>query len=530
MIYRAPEPDIEIPDVPLTPFLLERASRWPERIAFVDASSGNSLTFRAWSDGVRATAAGLARRGFRKGDVFGIFSPNTPEYAVLFHGVSLAGGVSTTINPVSTAEDLARQLRDSGATYLATMGPFLPKALEAAHETGVREVFVFGDGNHAGATPFGVLAESEGEPPSPSIDPATDLVALPYSSGTTGLPKGVMLTHRNLVANVLQATATVDILDGDVVLGVLPFFHIYGMSVIMNASVYMGATVVSMPRFDLAQCLEAIQKYRVTLAFVVPPIVLALAKSPLVDQYDLSSIRTLFSGAAPLGDNLAAAVCGRLGCSVRQGYGLTETSPVTHTGRPGGGAHKSGIGPPAPNTEVRVVDIQTGRDVEASEEGEIWIRGPQVMKGYLNRPDATAAMIDADGWLHTGDVGYVDDSGGFFIVDRVKELIKYKGFQVAPAELEAILLSHPCVADAAVIPLPDEEAGEIPKGFVVLKGEAGVDDIMTYVADRVARYKQLRRLEITDQIPKSPSGKILRRILVERERVRELERTKAAEA
>jgi acyl-CoA synthetase (AMP-forming)/AMP-acid ligase II len=338
-----------------------------------------------------------------------------------------------------------------------------------------------------------------------------------------------MLTHRNLVANVLQATATIDVLDGDVVLGVLPFFHIYGMSVIMNASLYTGATVVSMPRFDLAQCLEAIQKYRVTLAFVVPPIVLALAKSPLVEQYDLTSIRSLFSGAAPLGENLADGVCGRLGCSVRQGYGLTETSPVTHTGRPGGGAHKSGIGPPAPNTEVRVVDILTGRDVEASEEGEIWIRGPQVMKGYLNRPDATAAMIDADGWLHTGDVGYVDDSGGFFIVDRVKELIKYKGFQVAPAELEAILLSHPCVADAAVIPLPDEEAGEIPKGFVVLKAEAGVDDIMTYVADRVARYKQLRRLEITDQIPKSPSGKILRRILVERERVRESERVKATE-
>ncbi|HEY6050472.1 MAG TPA: AMP-binding protein, partial [Thermoanaerobaculia bacterium] len=404
MIFRSPEPDVSIPDVALTPFLLERAAVHGDRVAFIDGSTGRRVTFRSWAESVRRVAAGLARRGFGKGDVFAIYSPNLPEYAELFHGVSLAGGVNTTINPMSTQEDLTRQIRDSGAVYLATTAAFLPNALAAAAETGIRETFVFDEDPRA--TPFASLLDLENEPPSPQIDPASDLVALPYSSGTTGLPKGVMLTHRNLVANVLQATAAVDVQEGDVVLGVLPFFHIYGMSVIMNAALYRGAAVVTMPRFDLERCLEIIERHRVTLAFVVPPIVLAFAKSPLVDRYDVSSVRTLFSGAAPLGDNVAAATAARLGCGVTQGYGMTETSPVTHSGRARDGVCVSGIGPPVPNTEVRVVDLETGGDAGANEEGEIWIRGPQVMKGYLHRPDATAAMIDADGWLHTGDVGY----------------------------------------------------------------------------------------------------------------------------
>jgi acyl-CoA synthetase (AMP-forming)/AMP-acid ligase II len=320
---------------------------------------------------------------------------------------------------------------------------------------------------------------------------------------------------------MLQSTCALDIGEGDSILGVLPFFHIYGMVVIMNLGLYRGATIVTMPRFDLEQCLQIMQQYGVTFANVVPPIVLAFAKSPLVDKYDLSRLHTVFSGAAPLSESVATAASTRLGCRVVQGYGLTETSPVTHATRVDAAPVKAaGIGPPVPNTEAKVVDVVTREELGPRQEGEICIRGPQVMKGYLNRPDATAAMLDADGWLHTGDIGYADEDGCFFIVDRLKELIKYKGMQIAPAELEAALLSHPAVADAAVIPIPNEECGEVPKAFVVLKGDATPDEIMSYVAEQVAPYKKLRALEVIDQIPKSLSGKILRRVLIEREKAR----------
>jgi len=514
MIFRAPEQPLTIPEVPLTPFLLERAADRGAKPAFIDGPSGRTLTYRGWAEAVRKTAAGLAQRGLRKGDVFAIYSSNLPEYAVAFHAVSLLGGVVTTINPTYTAEELTRQLTDAGARFLVTAPPFLEKAQEAARAAGVRELFVFGES-------FNSLLDSSGDPPAVAIDPRNDLVVLPYSSGTTGLPKGVMLTHHNLVTNILQSASVLGLSERDTVLGVLPFFHIYGMVVIMNLSLHAGATVVTMPRFDLEQCLEILQNYRVTYAFVVPPIVLALAKSPLVEKYDLSRLRTIFSGAAPLGASVAEAAGSRLGCEISQGYGLTETSPVTHAARAGGaGLRTAGIGPPLPNTEAKIVDIATLAELGPNQEGEICVRGPQVMKGYLNRPDATAAMIDSDGWLHSGDVGYADADGNFFVVDRVKELIKYKGLQIAPAELEAVLLGHPSVADAAVVPLSDEEAGQVPKAYVVLKGQATPDEIMAYVAERVAPYKKLRYLEVIDQIPKSPSGKILRRVLVEREQAR----------
>jgi acyl-CoA synthetase (AMP-forming)/AMP-acid ligase II len=515
MIFRAPEPPVTIPEVPLTPFLLARAENRGDKAAFIDGPSGRTLTYRAWARAVRNGAASLARRGFRKGDVFAIYSPNLPEYAVAFHAVSLIGGVVTTINPLYTVSELSQQLKDARAQYLVTVAACLPKAEEAAREAGVREVFVFGDAD--GATSFNSLVEPDSDPPVVAIEPRQDLVVLPYSSGTTGLPKGVMLTHYNLVANILQSTC-LTVNDRDTVLGVLPFFHIYGMLVIMNLGLYAGATVVTMPRFDLEQCLQTLQKYRVTFAPVVPPVVLALAKNPLVDQYELTSLRTIFCGAAPLPENLAAAASARLGCPVVQGYGLTETSPVTHAMRVHGEVPIKGasIGPPIPNTEVKVVDVSTGSELGPNQEGEICVRGPQVMKGYLNRPEATAAMLDGEGWLHTGDVGYADEDSCFFIVDRLKELIKYKGMQIAPAELEAVLLAHPAVADAAVVPLANEEAGQVPKAFVVLKGDATPEELMGFVAERVAPHKKLRALEVINQIPKSPSGKILRRMLTSR--------------
>jgi acyl-CoA synthetase (AMP-forming)/AMP-acid ligase II len=518
VIFRAPEPPVEIPEVPLTPFVLEGATERGDRAAFIDGPSGRTITYRGLVEEVRRTAAGLARRGFRKGDVFAIYSPNLPEYAVAFHSVSLLGGIVTTINPQYTAAELAQQLKDARARALVTVPPCLEKAQQAAAEAGVDEMFVFGEA--PGATPFGALA-APGEPPAVSIDVRRDLVVLPYSSGTTGLPKGVMLSHHNLVANITQTAGLFPVGADDVVLGVLPFFHIYGMVVIMNLALRAGATVVTMPRFDLEQFLETMQKYGITYVNVVPPIVLAMAKHPLVDKYDLSRLRTMFSGAAPLGAAVAGAARARLRCEVMQGYGLTETSPVTHTTRPGGTVEKlAGIGPPIPNTEACISDLATGAELGPNQEGEIWIRGPQVMQGYLNRPDATAAMIDAEGWLHTGDVGYADEDGCFFVVDRVKELIKYKGLQIAPAELEAVLLAHPSIADVAVIPVPDDECGEVPKAFVVLNGQATADEIMAFVAERLAPYKKPRALEVIEQIPKSPSGKILRRLLIERERAR----------
>jgi len=515
MIFRSPEPPIAIPDVALTPFLLDRAAQRGDKPALIDGPSGRTLTYRQWADAVRGTAAGLADRGLRKGDVLAIYSPNLPEYAVAFHAVASIGGVVTTVSPLYTTGELAQQLRESAAKFLITVPSCLPKATEAARESSVREMFVFGEAD--GATPFASLMARATEPPSVPINPSEDLVAIPFSSGTTGLPKGVMLTHHNLVANLLQAACALPVGEADTMLGVLPFFHIYGMVVIMNLGLYHGATIVTMPRFDLEQCLATLQNYRVTFAPVVPPVILAFAKNPIVDRFDLSHLHTVFSGAAPLRGELATAAAARLGCKVLQGYGMTETSPVTHATRAwSDNINVEGVGLPVPNTEVKVVDVTTGEELGPNQEGEIRVRGPQVMKGYLNHDEATRATIDADGWLGTGDIGYADENGCFFVVDRLKELIKYKGMQIAPAELEGVLLSHPAVADAAVIPLPDDEAGQVPKAFVVLKDDTAPAAIMDYVAARVAPYKKLRSIEVTNQIPKSPSGKILRRVLAQR--------------
>jgi acyl-CoA synthetase (AMP-forming)/AMP-acid ligase II len=514
--FTSPRPDVDIPEVPLTPFVLERARELGDKQALVDGPTGRAVTYAQLAELVGSTAGGLASRGFGKGEVFGIFCPNLPEYAVAFHAVASLGGINTTVNPLYTPDELATQLRDAGTRFLLTVPPFADRALAAKEASAVEEVFVFGDA--PGTTSFAsVMAHGEHAQPA-DIDPAEDLVALPYSSGTTGLSKGVMLSHRNLVANICQTLECQKIAEDDVVIGVLPFFHIYGMTVVMSVAVRVGATIVTMPRFDLEEFLRILQDERVTRAYLVPPIVLALAKHPMVEKYDLSSLRLIMSGAAPLSADLANACADRLDCLVIQGYGLTETSPVTHVSPEDVGANKPGsIGPLLPNTVAKVVDVHSGAELGPNETGEVWIKGPQVMKGYLNNPEATARTI-SDGWLRTGDIGYADDDGFFYIVDRLKELIKYKGFQVPPAELEALLLTHPAVADAAVIPSPDEEAGEVPKAFVVLVDEATPDEIMDYVAERVSPQKRIRRLDVVDEIPKSPSGKILRRILVERER------------
>lgn len=518
MIFRSPLPEVEIPEVALSDFVFSRAAQYADRPALIDGVSGRVLTYVQLVEAIRSAAAGLARRGFRKGDVLAILSPNLPEYVIAFHAVSTLGGVITPVNPLYTVEEIAKQLTDARAKYLITIPQLLGRAQEASEGAGVEEMFVFGEAE--GATPFASLLEGGADDlPSVTINPREDLVTLPYSSGTTGVCKGVMLTHHNLVANLSQIKGAGHDWDGDTLVCVLPLFHIYGLVAIMSHGLWCGSTVVTLPRFDFEQVLKTIQDHRVTVAHVVPPIVLALVKHTSVASYDLSSLRMIFSGAAPLGAELSRECAEHLGCDIVQGYGMTETSPCTHISSPG--RNKLGsVGVCVPNMECKLLSVETGEEVGVNEEGEICVRGPQVMKGYLNKPEATAQTVDPEGWLHTGDIGYADDEGYFFVVDRAKELIKYKGFQVAPAELEALLLTHPSVADAAVIPSPDDEAGEIPKAFVVLKNgnDLKADDLMSFVAARVAPHKKIRRVEFIEQIPKSPSGKILRRLLVARER------------
>jgi 4-coumarate--CoA ligase len=513
MIHRSPLPDVVIPQMPLTDYVLEGAAARADKPALIDGPTGRTITYAQLVGAVRSLAGGLAARGFGRGDVLALMSPNIPEYAVVFHAVAMAGGTITTINPTYTEREVHHQLVDSGARLMVTVGMFLEVATAAAHDTGVTEMYVIGD------VPEGSSAQSImslfGEPMSASVPSSPDdIVVLPYSSGTTGVNKGVMLSHGNLVANIEQVIAPAEINDDDTFIAVLPFFHIYGMQVLMNCGLRAGATIVTMPRFDLEQFLQLHQDHGITRSFVAPPIVVALAKHPLVDKFDLSALSQVFSGAAPLSASLALEAGTRLGCEVVQGYGMTELSPVSQMTPPG--MFKPGsCGVTTPNTELRIVDPATGEDLDIDADGELWIRGPQVMKGYLNNPEATAATIDDEGWLHTGDIGYIDSDGHVYVTDRLKELIKYKGFQVAPAELEALLLTHPAVADAAVIGRPDEEAGEIPVAFVALKAgqEATEQEIQDFIAEPVATYKRLGAVTFVTEIPKSASGKILRRML-----------------
>ena len=513
MILRSPFPDVQIPDLPLGKYVFAHADRWPDAPALIDGPTGRMLTYRALRDLARRVANGLWARGARKGDVICIFSPNVPEYAAVFFGAAAVGVICTTANPTYGAEELARQVRDSGARLIVTVPALADRAREAGAAAGVTDVIVIGEAS------FGALLAESATAPAVTIDPARDVVALPYSSGTTGLPKGVMLTHRNLVANLAQMDPIEHIDPGESTIGFLPFFHIYGMVVVLCLSLRRGSCVVTIPKFDLVEYLRLSQQYRVRRAYIVPPVALALARQPVVDQYDLSALEVIMSGAAPLSADLEAAVERRLRCTVKQGYGMTEASPVTHISPNDPLLVRHGsFGLLVPNTECRIVNLETGSDTGAGEHGELLIRGPQVMAGYLNHAEATAQAIDADGWLHTGDVGYADAEGYFYIVDRLKEFIKYKGLQVAPAELEALLLSHPCVGDVAVIPVPDEEAGEVPKAFIVAKQDVGAAALMEFVASHVAAFKRVRSIEFIDVIPKSPSGKILRRELIARER------------
>ena len=511
IIHASPLPDVDIPAVTITQHVLRRAAELGDQVAIRDAAGSSSYTYDQLSQAIHALAGGLAARGMGPGKVVGLMAPNIPEYAIVFHGVAVTGGAVTTINPTYGPGEVNHQLKDAGATILFTIAMFAETALKAAEGTNVSEVVIIGDAVPGTTAMTDLFAAPIAQVP---VDVNKDTVVLPYSSGTTGLPKGVMLSHRNLVANIEQVKHAIRYQDDEVALAALPFFHIYGMQVLMNGLLSNAVTTVTMPRFDMVEALQAVQDLKITRFFAVPPIVLGLASAPIVGDYDTSSIRQVFSGAAPLGAELAEKAAARLGCEVVQGYGMTELSPVSHSTAEGD--YRPGTsGVTVSNTETRIVDPDTGEDQPVGGRGELWVRGPQVMMGYLNNATATEETIDAEGWLHTGDIGIVDEHGHLSIVDRMKELIKFKGFQVAPAELEALLITHPKVTDVAVIGIPDDEAGELPKAFVTCpEGEqVTLEEIQALVAEHLVSYKQIKILEIIDAIPKSASGKILRKDL-----------------
>ena len=507
MIYRSPRPDVAIPDVSLCDHVLMHASERGEKPALIDGVTGATITYAELDEMSGQAASALLHDGLRPGEVVALISLNEPMWAVACYAILRAGGVVTLINPLLTAREINSQLQDSEATTVISMPGIRSKIADATIDTAVVRHYVLGDhGRNSLSSPRQSSCGSF-----PSIA-SNSLAALPYSSGTGGTSKGVMLSHRNLVACLEQHRACWQITESDVLCATVPLFHIYGFNVIMNSALSAGATLITLPRFELHAYLEIVERHRVTRGHLAPPILLALAQAPNLDDFDLSSMTLAMSGAAPLDADVATQVAKRTGIRIVQGYGMTETSPGTH----GVGDHDldvpvESVGKLLPCTEARVVDPATGCDVEPGQPGELWIRGPQVMLGYLGRPDATSETV-TDAWLHTGDIVEVR-SDNFYVIDRLKELIKVSGFQVAPAELEAVLLSHPRVRDVAVLGVPHSNGGEVPKAFVVRDGSVDADELLAWTSAKVATYKQVREIDFIDEVPKSPTGKILRRVL-----------------
>lgn len=500
------------PEVPLTDFLEPSAERFADKTAFVMAD-GPSYTFAQTWEACKRLGRFMQDSGIQKGDRVAIFAANCPEYFVAFYGTLFAGGTVTTLNPLYKEREVLHQLENCEASAIFAMGTLAPLVHGVReHLPNLKHVWAIEDA-------WKLANEAPPEPRPVTIDPREDLVALPYSSGTTGLPKGVMLTHYNVVSNIRQTLSVGMSSSYSVLLDFLPFYHIYGMVVLMACGFAEGATQVVMQRFDPALCLQLIQRHKVTNLFAVPPALLALSHFPEADKYDTSSLEMVMSGAAPLPQEVARSAAKALNTVVLQGYGMTETSPVTNV-NPINRIKDTTVGPPVADTVQKVVSLDDGRELGPGEVGELLTFGPQVMKGYWNAPEANAETLPGGGWIRTGDIVSVDEEGYVTILDRKKEMIKYKGYQIAPAELEALLMEHPAVMDSAVIPKADEESGEIPKAFVLLRPgqQASPEDLMRFVEERVAPYKKVREIEFVEAIPKTPSGKILRRELIEAER------------
>ncbi|KAK7253131.1 hypothetical protein RIF29_37584 [Crotalaria pallida] len=523
-IFKSKLPDIPLSNhLPLHTYCFEKLNQFSDRPCLIIGSAGKTYTYGETHLLCRKIAAGLSKLGIQKGDVIMILLQNSAEFVFSFMAASMIGAVATTANPFYTAAEILKQLRASKAKLIVTQSMYVEKLREHA-KIGEDFKVITVDDPPENCLHFSVVSEgNENEVPGVEIHP-DDTVALPFSSGTTGLPKGVILTHKSLTTSVAQQVdgenPNLYLTTEDVLLCVLPLFHIFSLNSVLLCALRAGSAVLIMPKFEIGALLELIQRYRVSVAMVVPPLVLALAKNPAVADFDLSSIRLVLSGAAPLGKELEEALHSRVPQAVLgQGYGMTEAGPVLSMclgfAKQPFPVKSGSCGTVVRNAELKVVDPVTGVSLGYNQPGEICIRGQQIMKGYLNDEKATIETIDAEGFLHTGDIGYIDDDDEIFIVDRVKELIKFKGFQVPPAELEDLLVSHPSIVDAAVVPQKDIAAGEVPVAFVVRSNGFDLTEeaVKEFIAKQVVFYKRLHKVYFIHAIPRSAAGKILRKDL-----------------
>ena len=505
--------------------VLESCRQNSAKTALVDTSIGRRFTFAEYGSLVETLARGLISAGLAPGEIVGVFLPNSWEFAITYHAVTLAGGIPTLLNPAYREREIRYQLENSDAVFLVTDAPLLENvnltALPNLRRTFVTRT-VTEHSRKTGCEDFAdLLKPTAAQFPIPQQTPERTVAALPYSSGTTGLPKGVMLSHYNLIANVYQTIGpnAAPLVPDDVILCFLPLYHIYGLTVALTLSLILGSRLVLMPRFDVQKVCALLTEEDITMILTVPPAINALCQAVVAGIFPKDhKVRWIKSGAAPLAPELARRMTQLTGIIVNQAYGMTEASPVTHVGHnePAAMNRPASIGQALALTECRIVDSE-GTDVPEGEAGELVMRGPQFMLGYWKDPQATAAVL-RDGWYFSGDIVRMDADGFYYVLDRSKEMIKYKGFPVAPAEVEALLLEHPAVRDCGVVAKPDSEAGEIPCAFVVLRAgfipsDALDKELRNFVADRLAHHKQPREVRFVEAVPRTPSGKILRREL-----------------